>query len=70
MALGESFDIAIRMIEPLALPELHLPDSATLDLVSRYETSATRKMYQAINQLERLRRRRGGEHIPPPIALA
>jgi len=35
----------------------------------RYETGIENKLYRAINELERLQRRRGGEYVPAPQAL-
>jgi hypothetical protein len=68
--LHESFEIAVPIVPTLPVPDLRLPDAESLELITRYETTITRRLYQSINQLERLQRRRGGEHIPPPIAWA
>jgi hypothetical protein len=46
-----------------------LPTDATLDKILRYEAALERQMYRAINQLERLQRRRQGENVPAPIAM-
>jgi len=46
-----------------------LPDAATLDKILRYQTTLERQLYRAMNQLERLQRRRAGEHIPAPLAM-
>ena len=46
-----------------------LPSEATLDKILRYETALLRQLHQAMNQLERLQRRRRGEAVPPPLAL-
>jgi len=46
---------------------LSLPEPEAMDRLLRYETSIERQLYRAINQLERLQRRRQGEAIPPPI---
>jgi len=35
----------------------------------RYETKLERQMYRAMNQLERLQRRRLGEVVPPPLSM-
>lgn len=35
----------------------------------RYETANENKLYRAMNQLERVRRIRQGEHLPAPIAV-
>jgi len=46
-----------------------LPAEATLDKILRYETALERQLYRAMNQPERLQRRRQGEAVPPPLAL-
>ncbi len=46
-----------------------LPGNATLDKILRYETALERQIYRAMNQLERLQRRRQGEAVPPPMAF-
>ncbi|MGA2221813.1 MAG: hypothetical protein ABSH21_08565 [Verrucomicrobiia bacterium] len=46
-----------------------LPSSDVLDKIMRYETTLERQLYRAMNQLERLQRRRNGEVVPPPITM-
>jgi hypothetical protein len=46
-----------------------LPSPAVLDKILRYEGTVERQLYRAMNQLERLQRRRNGEAIPPPITM-
>jgi len=46
-----------------------LPSSPTFERILRYETALERELYRAMNQLERLQRRRQGEAIPAPLAL-
>jgi hypothetical protein len=46
-----------------------LPSSEVLDRILRYETALERQLYRAMNQLERLQRRRMGEVVPPPISM-
>ena len=46
-----------------------LPAPAVLDKILRYETTLERQLYRALNQLERLQRRRNGEEVPPPITM-
>jgi hypothetical protein len=46
-----------------------LPSADTLDKILRYETTLERQLYRAMNQLERLQRRRNGEFVPPPISM-
>jgi len=46
-----------------------LPAAAVLDKILRYENALERQLYRAMNQLERLQRRREGEEVPPPVTL-
>jgi hypothetical protein len=46
-----------------------LPAPAVVDKVLRYEGTVERQLYRAMNQLERLQRRRNGEAIPAPITM-
>jgi hypothetical protein len=46
-----------------------LPSMEVLEKILRYETKLERQMYRAVSQLERLRRMRQGEAIPPPMTM-
>jgi len=46
-----------------------LPAVETLDKILRYETTLERQLYRAMHQLERLQRRRAGEHVPAPVTM-
>jgi CRISPR/Cas system-associated endonuclease Cas1 len=46
-----------------------LPSPAVLDKILRYEGALERQLYRAMNQLERLQRRREGEDVPPPVTM-
>ncbi len=46
-----------------------LPSLAVLDKIMRYETKLERQLHRAMNQLERLQRRRLGEAVMPPLAV-
>jgi hypothetical protein len=46
-----------------------LPSPAVLDKILRYEATVERQLYRAMNQLERLQRRRNGEEVPPPLTM-
>ena len=46
-----------------------LPSTEVLDKIMRYETKLERQLHRAMNQLERLQRRRMGESVPPPLAV-
>lgn len=55
--------------DPELANHLSLPLGADLDLILRYETANQRQLVYAINQLERLQRTRGGEHVPAPVSV-
>jgi len=46
-----------------------LPSPEVLDKIMRYETKLERQLHRAMNQLERLQRRRQGEAVPPPLTM-
>jgi hypothetical protein len=46
-----------------------LPSPGVLDKILKYEGKLERQLYRAMNQLERLQRRRNGELVPPPITV-
>jgi len=46
-----------------------LPSAEVLDKILRYETALERQLFRAMNQLERLQRRRQGENIPAPLTM-
>ena len=46
-----------------------LPSPEVLDKLMRYETTLERQLYRAMNQLERVQRRRQGENIPAPLTM-
>jgi hypothetical protein len=46
-----------------------LPSIEVLDKIMRYDTKLERQLHRAMNQLERLQRRRLGEAVPPPVAM-
>jgi len=46
-----------------------LPSAEVLDKILRYETALERQLFRAMNQLERLQRRRMGENIPAPLTM-
>jgi hypothetical protein len=46
-----------------------LPSAPVLDKILRYENALERQLYRAMNQLERLQRRREGEDVPPPVTM-
>jgi hypothetical protein len=73
----EKAEAEIKELEPQAALELEreallasLPEHGwQLDKIIRYEASLDRQLYKAINQLERLQRRRKGEDLPAPVVL-
>jgi hypothetical protein len=66
-------EVGIKKIQAykrqIELLQGHVPSSDSLDTISRYETTIKRHLYRAIDQLERLKRRREGEFIPAPIKV-
>jgi hypothetical protein len=46
-----------------------LPSEEEVQHIQRYESMYERQLYQAINQLERLQRRRIGEPTLPPLTV-
>jgi hypothetical protein len=46
-----------------------LPDTKALNKILHYEAILTRQLYRAMNQLERIQRRRLGENIPAPLEM-
>jgi len=46
-----------------------LPEQETLDKILRYESALQKRLYRAMNHLERLQRRRLGENVPPPLTM-
>jgi hypothetical protein len=46
-----------------------LPSAETLEKILRYESALQKKLYRAMNHLERLQRRRKGENVPAPVAM-
>jgi hypothetical protein len=44
-----------------------LPPAEATDKLLRYESHLDRQLYRAMDELERLQRRRRGENIPPPL---
>jgi hypothetical protein len=46
-----------------------LPSMEKLDKILRYATTLERQQYRAMNQLERVQRRRLGEAVPPPLTM-
>ena len=73
----QNIQAEIKALEPQAAMELEreallasLPEHQwQLDKIIRYEASLDRQLYKAINQLERLQRRRKGEDLPAPVVL-
>jgi len=46
-----------------------LPSAEVLEKIIRYEGSLERQLYRAMNQLERLQRRRDGEQVTAPLMM-
>lgn len=48
---------------------LLLPDTLTLEKLSRYETTLERSLYKALHELERRQAARNGQMVPLPVAV-
>jgi hypothetical protein len=46
-----------------------LPSAEVLEKILRYEAALEKQLFRAMNQLERLQRRRQGENIPAPLTM-
>ncbi len=46
-----------------------LPPAEATDKLLRYEAHLDRQLYRAMDELERLQRRRRGENVPPPLNI-
>ncbi|MGO9246773.1 MAG: hypothetical protein ACLPT4_12335 [Verrucomicrobiia bacterium] len=62
-------DPVVEMEESARQSPEALPSLAVLDKIVRFEATAERQLYRAMNQLERLQRRRNGEQVPPLLAM-
>jgi hypothetical protein len=63
-------ELALKREELVADAEARafsLPPAEAMDKLLRYETHLDRRLYQAMDQLERLQRQRRGENVPPPL---
>ena len=47
-----------------------IPEMQVIAPLSRYEAAIERQLYSALNTLERLKRLRGGDDVPPPDAVS
>jgi len=61
----EQINVEDNMRRSVAL----LPSDEFLDKIVRYESALQRQLNRSMNQLERLQRRRLGEHIPAPAVM-
>ncbi len=59
----------VVVIDPGIPSRLSVEEVEKLLTFQRYETAIKNKFYRALNQLERLQRRRRGDNIPAPAAL-
>ena len=59
-----------RIIEDGRQAAAVLPSGTTLEKIRRYETALERQLYRAMNELERLQRRRRGECVPAPLTMS
>ena len=56
-----------KLAAEIRLQRLSIPNGPRFECLQRYETAIKRDMYRAIDQLERLQRRRRGEPPPPTL---
>jgi hypothetical protein len=47
-----------------------IPQSCTVDKIIRYTNTFERQISRSYDRLERLQRRRRGEHVPPPVSVS
>jgi len=47
----------------------HAIGTRSMDTLLRHETAIERKLYRAIDLLERLQRQRAGDYVPPPVEV-
>jgi hypothetical protein len=50
-------------------PKLQPRSASATDKLLRYEAHVDRQLSRAMDQLERLQRRRKGENVPPPLTV-
>jgi hypothetical protein len=48
---------------------MSVPLDDSMDRILRYETLVERQLFRAMDQLERIQRRRRGESVPAPLRL-
>jgi len=63
------FGFRLSEIEGLAGPALYLPSREATDKLLRYENHFERQVYRAMDELERIQRRRRGESVPAPLNI-
>ena len=56
-----------KLAEDAEARSFSLPSADATDKMLRYEAHVDRQLYRAMDQLERLQRRRKGENVPPPL---
>jgi hypothetical protein len=63
------FGFRLSEIEGLAGPALYLPSREATDKLLRYENHFERQVYRAMDESERIQRRRRGESVPAPLNI-
>ena len=58
-----------KLAEDAEARSFNLPSANATDKLLRYEAHLERQLYRAMDQLERLQRRRKGENVPPPLNI-
>ncbi len=59
-----------KLTEGAEARSFSLPPAVATDKILRYEAHLDRQLYRAMDQLERLQRRRRGDDVPPPLNIS
>ena len=68
-ALKEYVVESERLALDAAARSFSLPSASATHNLLRYEAHVDRQLYRAMDQLERLQRRRKSENVPPPLNI-
>ena len=67
--LAENLEFEERLKRLAQFSTTSLPPEQAANRILRYETHINRQLNGALDQLERIQRRRRGEVVPPPLKL-
>jgi hypothetical protein len=65
---SEAWDVSRRELQNDYQRHL-IPDSCEVDKIVRYANAFERQLSRSYDRLERLQRRRRGEHVPAPVSV-